>query len=138
MQEQLYHQLCAKLGELLPQATKPQIRNQSLLTQSLAMSPNCHLATLATYLPIAGQRENLVQRLRRWLANQAVKQRRHYLPLVRYLFAHWSGAEVSLVMDRTDLGQQGSILLLSAAFRHRVLPLAWRLLPFGGTGEQVQ
>ena len=28
--------------------------------------------------------------------------------------------------------------MLAAAFRHRALPLAWRILPFGGTGEAVQ
>jgi len=98
----------------------------------------CHLATLATLLPVPGQRENLVQRVRRWLANQAVSQHRCYMPLVHYLFAQWSGAEVGLVLDRTDIEDQWSILMLAVAFRHRALPLAWRVLPFGGTNAETQ
>jgi hypothetical protein len=114
------------------------VRNQALVTQALAYSPNCHLATLATLLPVPGQRENLVQRVRRWLANQAVSQHRCYMPLVHYLFAQWSGAEVGLVLDRTDIEDQWSILMLAVAFRHRALPLAWRVLPFGGTNAETQ
>ena len=89
-------------------------------------------------LPVPGQRENLVQRVRRWLANQAVVQHRCYIPLVRHLFAQWSGAEIGLVLDRTDIGSQWSILMLAVAFQHRALPLAWRLLSFGGTSAEVQ
>ena len=138
LHRQLYHELHAHLRRQLPRAAKSQVRNQALLTQALAVSPNCHLATLATYLPISGQRANLVQRLRRWLANQAVTHQRHYMPLVHELFGHWSGAEISLVLDRTDIGRDWSILMLAAAFRHRARPLAWRILPFGGPGETVQ
>jgi hypothetical protein len=129
---ELYSKLTTQLRERLPTATVAQVRNQALVTQALAYSPNCHLATLATLLPVPGQRENLVQRIRRWLANQAVTQQRCYMPLVRQLFAQWCGAEVGLVMDRTDIEDQRSILMLAIGFRHRVLPLAWRVLPFGG------
>ena len=136
--QQLYNKLTTQLREQLPTASVAQVRNQALVTQALAYGPNCHLATLATLLPVPGQRENLVQRLRRWLDNQAVTQQRCYTPLVHRLFAQWSGAEVGLVMDRTDIEDQWSILMLAAAFRHRALPLAWRVLPFGGTSAERQ
>ena len=136
--QQLYSKLTIQLREQLPAASVPQVRNQALVTQALAYSSNCHLATLATLLPIPGQRENLVQRIRRWLANQSVTQQRCYIPLVSQLFAQWSGAEVGLVLDRTDIEDQRSILMLAAAFRHRALPLAWRVLPFGGTNAETQ
>lgn len=135
---QTYQRLTTELGGLLPSASKPQVRNQALVTQALAYSPNCHLATLANLLPVPGKRDNLTQRIRRWLDNQAVTQYRCYIPLVRQLFAEWSGAEVGLVMDRTDIEDQWSILMLAAAFRHRALPLAWRVLPFGGTSAETQ
>jgi hypothetical protein len=115
-----------------------QVRNQAAVTQALALCSDCHLATLAVLLPVSGQRENLVQRIRRWLANQAVVQQRCYIPLVRHLFAQWSGAEVGLILDRTDIGHQWSILMLAVAFQHRALPLAWRVLSFGGTSAETQ
>jgi len=136
--QQLYSKLTTQLRERLPRASVAQVRNQALVTQALAYSPNCHLATLATLLPVPGQRENLVQRIRRWLDSQAVTQHRCYTPLVRQLFAHWSGAEVGLVMDRTDIEDQLSILMLAVAFQHRALPLAWCVLPFGATSAETQ
>jgi hypothetical protein len=134
----LYSRLTTQLRRRLPAASAWQVHNQALATQALAYSPNCHLATLALALPVPGQRENLVQRIRRWLDNQAVTQQRCYLPLVRQLFTHWSASEVGLVLDRTDIADQWSILVLAAAFRHRALPLAWRVLPFGGTSAETQ
>jgi len=134
----LYSNLTIQLRARLPRAPIPQIRNQALTSLALAHGSNCHLATLATQLPIPGQRENLVQRIRRWLASQTVSQYRCYRPLVRHLFAYWPGAEVNLVMDRTDLERKWSILMLSVAFQHRALPLAWRLLPFGATNAETQ
>jgi hypothetical protein len=41
-------------------------------------------------------------------------------------------------MDRTDIRQEKSILMLALAFKHRALPLIWKVLPFGGTGEDLQ
>lgn len=134
----LYRSLATHLHRRLPDASKPQVQNLALVTLALAHSPNCHLATLANLLPVPGQRENLVQRIRRWLSNQAVTQARCYMPLVRQLFAAWRDAEVGLVMDRTDLEDRWSVLLLGVAFRHRVLPLAWRVLPFGATDAETQ
>jgi hypothetical protein len=136
--KQLHSKLTTYLRGQLRAASIAQVRNQALVTQALAFCPNCHLATLAALVPAPGQRQNLVQRIRRWLDNQTVTQQRCYLPLVRHLLAQWSGAELSVILDRTDIEQQWSILMLAAAFRHRALPLAWCVLPFGGTSAQVQ
>jgi len=127
-----------ELRKRLRAASVAQVRNQALVTQALAYCPNCHLATLALLLPMPVQRENLVQRIRRWLANQAVTQHRCYMPLIRQVLPQWSGAELGLVMDRTDIEDQWSILMLAVAFRHRALPLAWRVLPFGATSAEAQ
>lgn len=97
-------------------------------------SPNCHLTNLALELPLAGQRDSLIQRLVRFLDNWHITRATHYLLLVRHLFAHWP----DLVMDRTDMGQERSLLLLAVAFQHRAIPLTWRALPFGGTSAELQ
>ena len=138
MRYQLYRKLTSELQRRLPGASQPQLRNQALLTQALVFSEDCHLPNLALQLPIEGQRESLIQRLRRFLDNVCLSQRVHYQPLIRQMFGSWPDREVNLVMDRTDLGQQLSILVLGAAFKHRAIPLNWRVLPFGGTGEMIQ
>jgi hypothetical protein len=135
---QLHKQLVQALTSIGIRAPQPQRVNLALLCQALAVSPNCHLATLALGLPLPGQREHLIQRLRRLLKNEHLRPFECYRPCVRHLFAHWSGREVSLVMDRTDLQDRWSILTLGAAYQKRVLPLAWEVLPFGGTRAELQ
>lgn len=138
MRQQLYRNLTTELQRRLPGASKPQVRNLALLTQALVFSPDCHIPNLALELPIEGQRESLIQRLDRFLANSRLSRRVHYLPLVGQLLKCWPDREVNLVLDRTDLGQERSILLLALAFGHRAIPLTWRVLPFGGTGAELQ
>jgi hypothetical protein len=138
MREQLYSNLTSELKRRLPAASKPQVQNLALLTQALVFSQNCHLPNLALELPIAGQRESLIQRLDRFLDNSRLCRRGHYLPLVSQLLKSWPDREVNLILDRTDLGQERSILLLALAFGHRAIPLTWRVLPFGGTGAELQ
>lgn len=138
MREQLYCNLTTELKRRLPAASKPQVQNLALLTQALVFSPDCHLSNLALELPIEGQRESLIQRLDRFLDNSRLSRRVHYLPLVGQMLKGWPDREVNLVLDRTDLGQKRSILLLALAFKHRAIPLTWRVLPFGGTGAEIQ
>ena len=138
MRYQLYRNLTTELQRRLPKASKPQVRNLALLTQALVFSPDCHVSNLALELPLEGQRDSLIQRLDRFLANRRLHRRVHYLPLVGQLLASWPDRDVNLILDRTDLGQERSILLLAVAFGHRAIPLTWRVLPFGGSGAQVQ
>ncbi len=135
---QLHRELLQQFSRVGLQASKPQRVNLALLCQALAVSSNCHLATLALGLPLPGQRENLVQRLRRFLKDDELSVADCYEPWVRHLFAHWSGREVSLVMDRTDIENRWSVLTLGVTFRHRLLPLAWEVLSFGGTSADEQ
>jgi hypothetical protein len=134
----LHHKLVQHLAGLHLPLSQPQQTNLALWCQALAVSSNCHLATLALGLPLLGQRENLIQRLRRDLKKAPLQSDRCYQALVRHLFAHWTGREVSLVMDRTDLERRFSILTLGVAYGKRLVPLTWHLLPFGGTSAEAQ
>ena len=134
----LHHKLVQQLSHLNVPLGEAQQRNLALWCQALAISPNCHLSTLALGLPLPGDRENLIQRLRRFLKNRHILIQRCYGTVVRELFAHWQGCEISLVMDRTDLENRWSILSVGAAYGKRALPLGWRLLPFGATSAEEQ
>jgi hypothetical protein len=90
--------LLRRLTALLPLATTALLRVLALMVLGLAQSPTCHLSTLATVLPCEGQRENLIQRLRRWLKAPTLSWERYYRPLVRQFLANWQGVEIALVM----------------------------------------
>jgi hypothetical protein len=134
----LHWQIVQKMIALGLRATVPQRENLAWLVQSLAYSPDCHLATLALQIPLPGQRESLVQRERRYLKNVHVQVAKCYEPWVRNLLGHWPCGECCLVMDRTDIEHDTSILLLGAAYRKRLLPLVWQVLPFGSSSEEAQ
>lgn len=134
---QLHRELMRRFTVLELNISAPQRTNLALLSQALAVSANCHLSTLALALPLPGQRENLIQRLRRTLS-QTPDWQDWYGPIVKHLFAHWTGAEVALVMDRTDLADRWSVLTVGAAHGKRLLPLGWHVLPFGGTSAETQ
>jgi hypothetical protein len=110
----------------------------ALFVLALAQSPTCHLSALALLLPVPGQRENLIQRLRRWLASPRVDWERYYRPLAAQVLAEWTGAEIALVMDRTDLNDRLSVLCIGLATHHRVVLLAWEVLPYGSTDADTQ
>jgi hypothetical protein len=135
---QLHHQVVQQIGRLRLPLSRPQQTNLALWCQALAVSPNCHLSNLALGLPLPGQRENLIQRLRRDLDREPFQAAKCYQALVRHLFAHWDGDEVNLVMDRTDLERRFSLLSLGVAYRKRLIPLGWQLLSFGGTSAERQ
>jgi Transposase DDE domain len=130
--------LLRHLSPRLPTAATALLLNLALMVVALAQSPNCHLATLATVLPLSGQRENLIQRLRRFLSTPAVDWERYYRPLVRRFLANWSGVELALVMDRTDLNDRLSLLFVGIATQKRVVLLAWEVLPYGHTAATTQ
>lgn len=114
-------------------ASKPQLTNLALLCTALALSADSRLGTLALALPLPGQRDSLIQRLRRMLEHPP-RWERVYRPLVIQLLANWTAVEIPLVMDRTDLGNRASILSLAIAYGRRALSLVWDVRPFGGTG----
>jgi hypothetical protein len=111
----LLNRIVQSLAELGLPISRPQLTKLALLCLALAFSPNCHLATLALAVPIAGQRENRVQRLRRCLKNAHLAATHCYAPMLRSLLVQCAGRELCLVMDRTDIQDRLSILLLGCA-----------------------
>lgn len=134
----IHQHLLQELIEMGIPAGTAQLVNLALLCQSLAFGSNCHLASLALDIPIDAQRESLIQRLRRTLDEQTWASDTLYRPIRQQLFAHWNLREVSLVMDRTDIENRWSLLLLGASYKKRVLPLSWKVLPYGSSSAAEQ
>ena len=124
----LYLRLSQHLRSILSSATGVQVNNLALLSLGLAEGENCHLANIAVVLPIEGQRENLIQHIRRILKETHLSRRQVYGEMIQHVFAHWNGHGIGLAMDRTDLDKRLSILMVGAAYGKRVLPLVWKEL----------
>ena len=134
----LLSELYRTLQTLLPLARVGLLTNLSLMVLSLAQSHNCRLATLVTVWPLAGKRDSLIQRARRWLANRHLSQEIYYRPIISETISNWDGSEFALSMDRTDIENLRSILTVGVCFQKRIIPLAWMVLPFGATSAEAQ
>jgi|DewCreStandDraft_4_1066084.scaffolds.fasta_scaffold112177_1 hypothetical protein len=132
--QRLYHTVTRAILAHCPTARITQTRNLAWFIVGLVVAAHCQLTQIAPHLPWAGNRDSLVQRLRRVLMNQRLAVRTLYGPTVGYIL-RWlnSGQPLILVIDRTTIKAELNILLIGVAFRGRVLPLAWKVQRKQGT-----
>jgi hypothetical protein len=78
---------------------------------------------------VLGQAKNLstVRRLSRFLDNPAIQVRDWYEPIAhQWLEAQWTWVgEIRLIVDGTRIGFGYQLLMVSLAYRHRSVPIAW-------------
>jgi hypothetical protein len=132
--QRVYHTVLRSILPNCPTQRITQARNLAWFITGLFVAAHCQLTRIAAHLPWDGDRDSIVQRLRRVLMNPRLNVRALYAPTVRYLL-HWlkNQEQIILVIDRTTLGNALNILMVGIAFRGRVLPLAWKVQKKQGT-----
>lgn len=74
----LYHTWRKQLQQLAPDPCESRLTNLVLLVVGLYLAQSVHLTLIARKLPIRAQKLSLDKRLRRFLANGAVRVREWY------------------------------------------------------------
>jgi hypothetical protein len=136
----LYDSIRAALQARLPQVIESQRTNLALLVAAAAQTQSCHLANLARALPLRTQQQSKQQRIRPTLDNIRIQQRTQYRPIVQTALHGLRNQAVSVLIDRVILNDQFNVLAVSAAFRHRSVPLHWEVLEHegaSGADEQI-
>ena len=66
------------------------------------------------------------------MANGAIDVRRWYKPIAKeWLGSQWAAVgEIRLIMDGTKIGFGHQLLMVSLAYRHRAVPIAWTWIPY--------
>lgn len=121
----LYHNVLARLGQLLPRERITRRRNMALLVVGLYLSRSVHLSLVVRKWPSASKEPSLVNRLRRFLSNRRLEVRRWYEPVVLELLRSAAGSPIRLVIDATKVGQSYRLLTIGLAYKRRTLPLVW-------------
>jgi hypothetical protein len=80
-------------------------------------------------LPMGVRVPSTERRLSRFLANRLVSVATLWQPMLPVLLARWAAGAVLLVFDPTPLGARWTVLWVGIVIHHRVLPLAWTLVP---------
>jgi hypothetical protein len=124
---QMYRTWIRRICELRPNQRITQARNFVWLMVGIFHSRSVQLSKIAG--KVIGQAKNLstVRRLSRFLDNPAIQVRDWYEPIARsWLEAQhaWLG-EVRLLVDGTKVGFDHQLLMVSVAYRHRAIPIAW-------------
>jgi hypothetical protein len=112
-----------------------QLTNLILLVATAAETQHGQLGALARARPLDTTAASREQRLRRFLENTRVTQATHYRPLIRHALGGLAGQSVRVLIDRVDLTVHFQLLVVSAAFRRRSVPLAWTVLDHAGSTD---
>src|SRR5512138_85638 len=102
--QRLYHTVTRVIRSQCSALRVTQTRNLAWFIVGVVLAAHCQLTQIAPHLPWEGNRDSLVQRLRRVLMNQRLAVRTLYGPTVGYIL-QWlnTGQPLVLVIDRTTL-----------------------------------
>lgn len=136
----LYHRVLNQIGQWLPRTRVTRRRNLALLVSGLFGAQGIHLSCIVSTWHLAGRAVSLVNRLRRFLANERVDVWQWYQPLAAQLLAWLASHPLWLVIDSTKVGNDHRVLMVGVAYRRRTLPLVWSVHRGrrGQTGHQAQ
>lgn len=122
---QLYSKVKQRILQWLPDARITRVRNLALLVTGLCVERGIHLSEIVSEWPIPGREPSLVNRLRRFLSNEAVDVATWYRPLARQILSVFADQQVRLMIDTTKVGFNHRLLVIGLAYRQRTLPLVW-------------
>jgi hypothetical protein len=110
-----------------------QIETLTLAMVGVVVSGSSAIGRIAHGMPLSTTQESKEQRIARLIANVHITPDIHVEPVVRTALRGLRGQRVSLVLDRLLLRHGQHVLVVSAAFRRRSIPLTWRVLPHTGS-----
>lgn len=121
----LYHKMLQAICQWLPSERITRQRNLAMLVVGIYLARSVHLSHIVREWPVPGKMVSLVNRLRRFLRNQAVSPRHYIEPVVAGLLKAASRNGLNLIIDATQVGRGHRALMVALAYRGRALPLAW-------------
>jgi hypothetical protein len=126
-----YRTWIQRICELRPKQRITQVQNFVWLLVGIFHSHSVHLSKIAGKVLGNAKNESTVRRLSRFLANPAIDVRSWYKPIAKaWLQSQFERVgEIRLIVDGTKVGFGHQLLLISLAYRHRAVPIAWAWLP---------
>ena len=125
-----YRTWIQRICELRPKQRITQVQNFVWLMDGIFHSHSVHLSKIAGKVTGPAKNESTVRRLSRFLANPAIDVHSWYKPIAReWLRSQFERVgEIRLIVDGTKVGFGHQLLMVSLAYRHRAVPIAWAWL----------
>ncbi len=123
----LYHTWLQQVQQLWPTERITRLRLMAWFMAGIYESRSVQLHRIAGKIPGKAKRSSTERRLSRFLDNPAIRIRPCYDPLAQRLLQDLADTvgEIRLIADGTRVGGGHQLLLISVAFRHRAIPIAW-------------
>lgn len=123
----LYHNWIQRIRQLRPSERITRVRNMAWLMIGILQSKSVHLSCIANKIPGQATKNSIVQRLRRFLNNPAIRVRKWYKPIASEMLECQmkSSGAVRLLLDGTKIGFGHQLLMVAIAYRRRAIPIAW-------------
>lgn len=122
-----YRTWIQRICELRPKQRKTQVQNFVWLLVGIFHSRSVSLSKIAGKVISTAKNVSTVRRLSRFLASSAVDVRSWYRATAKAwleIQAQHVG-EILLIVDGTKIGFGYQLLMVSLAYRHRAVPIAW-------------
>lgn len=122
-----YRTWIQRICELRPKQRKTQVQNFVWLLVGIFHSRSVSLSKIAGQVISTAKNVSTVRRLSRFLASSAVDVRSWYRATAKAwleIQAQHVG-EILLIVDGTKIGFGYQLLMVSLAYRHRAVPIAW-------------
>ena len=122
-----YRTWIQRICELRPKQRKTQVQNFVWLIVGIFHSRSVSLSKIAGKVISTAKNVSTVRRLSRFLASSAVDVRSWYRSTAKaWLVAQAQQVgEIRLIVDGTKIGYGYQLLMVSLAYRHRAVPIAW-------------
>jgi len=125
-----YRTWIQRICELRPKQRKTQVQNFVWLLVGVFHSRSVSLSKIAGKVISTAKNVSTVRRLSRFLASSAVDVRSWYRSTAKaWLMSQAQQVgEIRLIVDGTRIGFGYQLLMVSLAYRHRAVPIAWAWL----------
>lgn len=126
-QRKQVYQWSTSIVWMMPGLSRPQAMALAAFSLGMVLARRCTLHVIAECLWWMGKPDTVERRLQRLVANPGVRVLSCGAALTAWMLRAWpAGQPVVLLVDETSLQEKLRVMVVSLAYRHRALPVAWR------------
>jgi hypothetical protein len=118
-----------KIQQLRPKERISRVKTMAWMMAGIYVGRTVQLGRIASQIPGQAERNSVVRRLERLVANTSIRVREWYEPVIQPILNAQIGREFRLIVDGSKVGPWHQLLLVSLAYRHRTIPLVWMWVP---------
>ena len=138
----LLKQWTNQVKELFPKLYGHQQKTLAFAVLSMILAGNAVLQRMAEEVSLQEMSEakmpSIERRLQRFIANKRIDVTACWKSFLEQVLPFWQNKEVVLVLDCTPFRDTFTIIYLGLLVHHRVLPLAWKIMPQQESWDQGQ